>query len=115
MEVKSVSLPLHQYTPLHLAADGGQVDTVRSLVDKGADTNVRDSNHDVSEWEYTADCWLLLVIGFVRNEDIESGEGVDVTIHMITHGLVIETFTWPIAGMCWDSPRKSNMYKQNEK
>ena len=49
MVIKSVSLPLHQYTPLHLAADGGQVDTVRSLVDKGADTNVRDSNHDVSE------------------------------------------------------------------
>ena len=29
-------------TPLHLAARGGYVDTVRYLVDKGADTNIAD-------------------------------------------------------------------------
>ena len=46
---KSVSLPLHQYTPLHFAADEGQVDTVRCLVDKGADNYFRDRYHDVSE------------------------------------------------------------------
>ena len=49
MVINSISLLLHQYTPLHLAADGGQVDTVRCLVDKGAYTNVRDRSHDVSE------------------------------------------------------------------
>ena len=40
---------LHQYTPLHLAADGGRTDTAKFLVDKGAYTNIRDNNHDVSE------------------------------------------------------------------
>ena len=32
----------HQMTPLHLAAHGGNVDTVKYLVDKGADTNIKD-------------------------------------------------------------------------
>ena len=31
----------------------------------------------------------VLVIGIVRAEDMEPGRRVDVTIHMITHGLVI--------------------------
>ena len=32
----------HQRTPLHWAAEGGHVDTVRMLNDKGADTNIKD-------------------------------------------------------------------------
>jgi len=32
-------------------------------------------------------------MGFVRAEDMERGERVDVTIHMTTHSLFIETFT----------------------
>ena len=31
-----------QMTPLHLAACGGHVDTVRCLVEQGADTNIKD-------------------------------------------------------------------------
>ena len=42
----------------------------------------------------------LLVIRFVRAEGTEQGERVDVTIHMITHGLVIEAFTLSLAGIC---------------
>ena len=38
----------HQITPLHLAAGKGHVDTVRCLVDKGADTQLKDEN-DVNE------------------------------------------------------------------
>ena len=47
-------------TPLHFAAGGGHVDTVRYLVDKGADIQHIDGG-DVSEWEYTADCKLVLL------------------------------------------------------
>ena len=47
-------------TPLHFAAGGGHVDTVRYLVDKGADIDHIDEG-DVSEWEYTADCKLVLL------------------------------------------------------
>ena len=54
----------HQYTPLHWAAGKGHVDTVRCLVDKGADINIEDKN-GVSEWEYTADCKLVLLLKFV--------------------------------------------------
>ena len=32
----------YQRTPLHWAADGDHVDTVRCLVDKGADINVKE-------------------------------------------------------------------------
>ena len=39
----------HQYTPLHLAAEGGHVDTVRYLVDKGADLNIKNDWFKVSE------------------------------------------------------------------
>ena len=51
----------HQITPLHFAAGGGHVDTVRCLVDKGADIELKDES-DVSPWEYTADCKLALLI-----------------------------------------------------
>ena len=51
----------HQRTPLHWAADRGDVDTVRYLFDKGAEINIKDSV-GVSEWEYTADFKLALLI-----------------------------------------------------
>ena len=34
----------HQKTPLHLAAEGGHMDTVTCLVEKGANTNIKDKN-----------------------------------------------------------------------
>ena len=40
----------------------------------------------------------LLVKVFVKAEGIEQGEGVDVTTHMITHGLFIEAFTQSLCG-----------------
>ena len=51
----------HQRTPLHRSAVGGHVDTVNFLVQKGANI---DSKNDVgvSEWEYTTDCGLVLLI-----------------------------------------------------
>ena len=49
-------------TPLHLAAKAGHVNTVRCLVEQGADINIRGHNCGVSEWEYTADCKLILQI-----------------------------------------------------
>ena len=33
------------------------------------------------------------MVRFVGAEGMEQGEGVDVTTHMITHGLFIEAFT----------------------
>ena len=50
----------HQETPLHWAAYEGHVETVRCLVDKGADTNIKNI-FEVSEWEFTADCKLIRV------------------------------------------------------
>ena len=38
----------YQLTPLHMAAHAGHVDTVRCLVDKGADTNIK-NRRGVSE------------------------------------------------------------------
>ena len=32
----------HQWSPLHWAADGGHVDTVKYLIDKGAEVNSKD-------------------------------------------------------------------------
>ena len=52
---------LHQRTPLFWAADEGHVDVVRYLVEQGADINIKD-NDGVSEWEYTADCKLVLLV-----------------------------------------------------
>ena len=51
----------HQYTPLHLAAEGGHVDIVRYLVEQGTDINIT-SIYGVSEREYTADCKLVLLV-----------------------------------------------------
>ena len=48
----------NQKTPLHLAAVEGHVDTVKYLVNKGVDINIKDIN-GVSEWEYTAGYKLL--------------------------------------------------------
>ena len=45
-----------------MAACEGHVDTVRYLVNKGADVNIQDSKA-VSECEYTADCELKHVTG----------------------------------------------------
>ena len=36
--------PLHQWTPLYMAAEGGHEEMVRFLVDKGADINIKDNN-----------------------------------------------------------------------
>ena len=52
----------YQLTPLHVAARAGHMDTVRCLVDKGADVNIQ-NNKGVSECEYTADCELIRVTG----------------------------------------------------
>ena len=34
----------HQMTPLHWAADGGRVDTVKYLIEKGAEVNSKDDD-----------------------------------------------------------------------
>ena len=34
----------HQKTPLHLAAEGGHMDTVTCLVEKGANINIKDKD-----------------------------------------------------------------------
>ena len=50
-------LSIHQMTPLHVAAEGGRVDTVKSLLDNGADSTVMDNN-GVSNWNYATDSRL---------------------------------------------------------
>ena len=37
-------LSTHQMPPLHWAADGGQVHTVKYLIDKGAEVNRKDDD-----------------------------------------------------------------------
>ena len=49
-----------QHTPLHWAAGGGHVDTVKYLVEKGANIH-RNDEYEVSEWEDTTDCGLVLL------------------------------------------------------
>ena len=51
----------HQFTPLHIAAKAGHVDTVRCLVDKGANINIKDGNK-VREQEYSAVSKLVLLV-----------------------------------------------------
>ena len=48
----------HQYTPLSVAAEKNHVDTVKCLIDNGADVNVCDENR-VREWNYTAILYSL--------------------------------------------------------
>ena len=35
---------LYQWTPVYMAAEGGNIEIVRCLIDKGADINVKDNN-----------------------------------------------------------------------
>ena len=48
----------HQVTPLHNAAAGVHVDTVRYLVGAGGDINIKDGR-GVSEQDCSTDCGLL--------------------------------------------------------
>ena len=43
-------------SPLHWAADGGHVDTVKCLIEKGADVNCKDE-YEVSECDCATD-WI---------------------------------------------------------
>lgn len=42
--VTTVSLSLHQSTPLHVAARRGHANIVKCLVDKGANINIKDDD-----------------------------------------------------------------------
>ena len=44
-------VPPHQVTPLHKAVLSHSVDTVRLLVEKGADSNIKEKDGGVSEWD----------------------------------------------------------------
>ena len=46
-----MSLNQSQKTALHCAAEDGDVDTVKHLVDHGADANIKDLN-GVSDWDF---------------------------------------------------------------
>ena len=39
---------LHQLSPLHIAAGQGDLDKVKTLIDKGADINIKDPGSGVS-------------------------------------------------------------------
>ena len=51
----------YQCTPLHLAAYRGFLDTVRILIDKGADTTIKNED-GVSERVHTADYKIIIYI-----------------------------------------------------
>ena len=42
--VSTVSLSLHQSTPLHVAARRGHANIVKCLIDEGADINIKDDD-----------------------------------------------------------------------
>ena len=42
-------------SPLHWAADGGHVNTVKMLIEKGAELHSKDDDDGVSEWDCTTD------------------------------------------------------------
>ena len=44
----------HQYTPLHWAAVNGHIDTVQSLINKGAEINIRDNHGEVCDGDCNA-------------------------------------------------------------
>jgi len=48
-------------TPLHVAACGSYPDSVKYIIQAGADVNLKD-NLGVSEEEYSTDCGLMLLI-----------------------------------------------------
>ena len=50
----------HQTFPLHWAADGDHADTVKFLIEKGADVNCKD-NEEVSECDCATDCGSVRV------------------------------------------------------
>ena len=63
-----------QETPLHWAAERGHLDTVRCLVDKGAETESMEVTIGVSEWEYIAECKLVLLVRVCsQSPDQQSG------------------------------------------
>ena len=51
---------LSQTFPLHWAADGGHADTVKFLIEKGADVNFKDE-YEVSECNCATDCGSVRV------------------------------------------------------
>ena len=51
----------HQWTPVHQAAKEGHVDTVKFLVEKGANIRTKDG-YGVSKRECTTECGLVLLI-----------------------------------------------------
>ena len=59
--IGTIILPLHQGTPLLVAAESGNVDTVSYLGDKGADINIKDGD-GVSECNYTTDTIFNITI-----------------------------------------------------
>ena len=56
----TILLSVHQVNPLHIAAIHGDLDTVRQLIDKGTDVNVRDDDGVSQEFrECTTFAWFL--------------------------------------------------------
>ena len=51
----------HQLTPLHQAAVQGHTDTVRCLIDKGADMNIKEKD-GVCELDHTTDCGFVSLV-----------------------------------------------------